>query len=118
MAIERQRVSRGEFILDASDIGIEQIVIASENLLYAGAVLGQITESGSYGPYDPNATDGTQTADAVLCDTADARNGDASAMGITNNAELIASLLDWGEVDAPGVAMGTSQLRTNLIVLR
>ena len=57
----------------------ETITVASGTLA-PGSVLGQITASGKYAAHDPNATDGTETAVAVLWGKADASGGDAPAV--------------------------------------
>lgn len=41
----------------------------------SGCVLGEITASGSYGPYDPAATDGRQVAAGLLFDSVVIDNG-------------------------------------------
>ena len=70
------------------------------DVLPAGTVLGKITASGKYGPYDDTATDGRQTAVGILAEEVDATNSDvgtwmivhgivkASALtGLDNNAK-------------------------------
>ncbi|MBC7327553.1 head decoration protein [bacterium] len=44
--------------------------------LSAGTVLGKITASGKYGPYDDSATDGRQTAVGILGEDVDATSSD------------------------------------------
>ena len=41
----------------------------SDGLIKSGCVLGLITASGKYGPYEPGATDGRQTAVGMLFNT-------------------------------------------------
>lgn len=52
------------------------ITIASGYRLSAGTVLGKITASGKYGPYDDTATDGRQTAVGILGEDVDATSSD------------------------------------------
>lgn len=44
--------------------------------LSAGTVLGKITASGKYGPYDDSAADGRQTAVGILGEDVDATSSD------------------------------------------
>ncbi len=64
----------------ASEHGTEArvpITIASgSGNLSAGTVLGKITATGKYGPYDDSATDGRQTAVGILGEDVDASSGD------------------------------------------
>src|SRR5690606_29530536 len=58
-----------EFLLSEGngDISREQITLAATNVpLYAGQLLGKVTASGNYAPYDPEAETGEQTAAAIL----------------------------------------------------
>ena len=53
------------------------ITLASEEgNLKRGHVLGRITASGKYGQYDNDASDGTETAVAILAEDADATSED------------------------------------------
>ena len=89
----------------------ETITVASGTLA-PGTVLGQITASGKYAAHDPNATDGTETAVAVLWGKADASAGDAPAVAvvrgpaIVNRFDLVfAGTPSEGEIDAAHAAL-------------
>jgi hypothetical protein len=60
--------------------------------LSKGALLGIITASGKYAPYTVGASNGTQTACAILTVDADARTADAKAKayvhGVFNKAAI------------------------------
>ena len=66
----------------------ETITVASGTLT-PGTVLGKITASGKYAAYDPNATDGTETAVAVLWGKADASAGDAPAVAVVRGPAIV-----------------------------
>ena len=71
----------------------ESVTIASGQNLKAGAVLGKITASGKYAAYDNAATDGTETAAAVLWDAVDASGGDKPGAIIARDAEVATAAL-------------------------
>lgn len=58
----------GEFLLSegVGKISREAIMVAAGPALVAGQVLGLITTSNEFGPYDPAASDGTETAACIL----------------------------------------------------
>jgi hypothetical protein len=66
----------------------ETITVASGTLT-PGTVLGQITASGKYAAHDPNATDGTETAVAVLWGKADASAGNAPAVAVVRGPAIV-----------------------------
>jgi len=49
----------------------------------AGTVLGKITASGLYGPYNAGGSDGTEKADCILFNTVDLTDGNAAAAAVT-----------------------------------
>lgn len=79
-------------------ISRDTIVIASgSGVVLAGTVLGKLTASGKYAPYnDDGADDGTRTAAAILYADVDATLVDAPAVGITRQAEVWTDRLIWG----------------------
>ncbi|MDG4811926.1 head decoration protein [Hydrogenovibrio sp. 3SP14C1] len=82
----------GEFILSEGNGHISREIITIEagqvDVLYPGQVLGKVTATGKYSVYDVNATDGTETAAAVLYDKVDATGADMDAVAIVRLAEL------------------------------
>ena len=66
----------------------ETIIVASGTLT-PGTVLGKITASGKYAAHDSNATDGTETAVAVLWGKADASAGDAPAVAVVRGPAIV-----------------------------
>lgn len=66
----------------------QNVTILSGQDLNAGAVLGIVTDSGKYVEYDSNASDGRETAKAVLFAACDASAGDTVAAIIARDAEV------------------------------
>src|SRR5579859_6316799 len=65
-------------------------------VVYAATVLGQITATKKYIPWNPNASDGSQNAKAILWDDVDATSGDIIGAVIARDAEVRqADLLFW-----------------------
>jgi hypothetical protein len=66
-------------------------------VVLAGTVLGKVTASGEYVPYNDDGTDdGSRTAAAVLLADVDATSADTTAVGITRLAEVWTDRLIWG----------------------
>lgn len=110
----------GEFLLSeaAGSRSRENVTIASGQDLGAGAVLGKITASGKYVAVDQAASDGSQTAVAVLLDTCDATGGDTSAAIIARDAEVNGECLDWGSQSAAEQTTGVTELANVGIIVR
>ena len=84
-------------------------------VLEPGTVLGRITASGKYAAHDPAATDGTETAVAVLWGKADATAADVDAVAllrgpaIVNGHDLVfAGTLTQPEIDAAHAALAAA----------
>ena len=88
----------------------DKVTILAGQVLPVGRVLGIVTVSGKYVGYDNTATDGSETAAAILFDAVDATGSDASATVIARDAEVNASELDWGANDAAGIEAGIADL--------
>lgn len=72
----------------------EQITLAATAAaLPAGTVLGKVTASGHYAPYDPAAENGTEDAAGVLYAAAPVSEAAQSAVGIVRDAEVDGALL-------------------------
>ena len=68
MTIKKESVHAGEFLLSegAGNISRETINVAAGPALEPGQVLGLVTLTGEFAPYDPAAEDGSQAAVAIL----------------------------------------------------
>ena len=98
MVAKTDHLGAGSFIKSEAngDLSRETVTIASGNgKLFAGTVLGKITASGKYKPYDNDATDGTQTAAAILVYDVDATSVDVAAVVIVRLAEVWTNRLQW-----------------------
>jgi len=98
MVAKTDHLGAGAFIKSEGngDISRETIVIvAASGKLLAGTVLGKITATGKYKPYDNDAVDGSQTAAAILVYDVDATTADVTAVGLVRLAEVWTSRLVW-----------------------
>jgi len=68
MTIKKEPIHAGEFLLSegAGNISRETINVAAGSALNPGQVLGMVTATGEFAPYQPTAQDGTQAAVAIL----------------------------------------------------
>ena len=68
MTIKLESMHAGEFLLSegAGNISREAINVAAGAALEPGQILGLITVSGEFAPYQPTAEDGTENAIAIL----------------------------------------------------
>lgn len=75
----------------------EQVVIASgSGVLKAGTVLGKVTASGKYAPYNPTLATGVETAVAILYEGCDATAEDVRRTATARDTEIHAEVLQWG----------------------
>lgn len=68
MTIKLESMHAGEFLLSegAGNISREAINVAAGAALEPGQILGLISVSGEFAPYQPTAEDGTENAIAIL----------------------------------------------------
>lgn len=101
----------GEFILsEASGTrSRESVTIESGQDLGPGAVLGK-KANGKYVAVDQAASDGSETAIAILIDACDATTGDKKAAIIARDAEVNGNCLDWGSQSAAEETTGAAEL--------
>jgi hypothetical protein len=93
----------GEFLLsEANGTRSREPITLTGGSFPAGQVLGKITASGSYTAYDSAATDGSESAAAILYEAVDASTADATGVGIVRDAEVKAARLT--DNDAAGTA--------------
>ena len=92
-----------------------EVVTVASGVLEPGTVLGKITASGKYAAHDPDASDGTETAVAVLWGHADASGGDTIAVAlvrgpaIVNQHDLVfAGTPSAGEITAANTALAAA----------
>lgn len=66
----------------------ENVTLLSGEDLVAGTVLGVVTASGKYAQVDPEASNGLETAKAVLLRDSDATDGDLEVAVLARDAEV------------------------------
>ncbi|MGP3789428.1 head decoration protein [Pseudomonas sp. B392_1p] len=107
MSIKTEGVHAGEFLLSEANgtrSREEIIVVATAGTLPAGQVLGKLTATGEYAPYNPAAEpiDGSETAAAILYAPVGASTEAQRSVGVVRDAEVIERLLT--DLDADGAA--------------
>lgn len=65
------------------------VVTIAAGVLEPGTVLGKITASAKFAAHDPDATDGTETAAAVLWGKADASGGDVPGVALVRGPAIV-----------------------------
>lgn len=73
------------------------IIASGAGKVEAGAVLGKVTASGKYVPLAPAATDGSQTAAAILYEGCDATSADVRRTLIVRECEVHADVLVYAD---------------------
>lgn len=99
----------------------DEVTIASgSGVVEVGAVLGKVTASGEYRPVNPAASDGSQTAAAVLLQRADATSADSRrSVILARHAEVVAQALVYpAGMNAAQKATALDQLADAGIVAR
>lgn len=96
-------------------IALDVVVIAAGQILHAGAVLGQVDESGEYQLCATAASDGSQAPVAILDQPVNTTNGAAPA-AIRLTGEVLASQLILGE--GMTLAKAKAALRTFCLFIR
>ena len=96
-----------------------EVVTIAAGDLSPGTVLGRITASGKYAAHDPGATDGTETAVAVLWGKVDATGGDVDAVVLLRGPAVVNrhDLVFAGTPTEPEIAAAhTALLATGILV--
>lgn len=100
--------------------GRDNIILASgSGKVEAGTVVGKVTATGKFMPYDNAASDGSEVAFGVTLYDADATSADALVSAITRESSLDIHQLKWktGTDDAAKAAAAVD-LAARFIVLR
>lgn len=71
----------------------EVVTLVTGHIYQPGAVLGKVTATDKYGPIDPAANDGSETAAAVLYAGVDATDGDKPGVVTARDSEVQAIAL-------------------------
>jgi hypothetical protein len=114
MTIKLEPMHAGEFLLSegAGNISRESINVAAGPALNPGQVLGLITTTGEFAPYDPTAEDGTQTAVAILF-------GPLGESDVVRRARAVVRLAEVSEVHLTGLdADAERALAAHFLIVR
>lgn len=88
----------GGFIVSEPDINLSRRIVTiatAAGALLAGTVLGKYTSGGKYNQLTPGASNGLQTADAILFDAVDATGGDVEAVVVYRLASFNPNEVIW-----------------------
>ncbi len=116
------RIRAGGYVQSESNpyIARDHVVIeggtGGAGKVYAGTVMGQITASGKYVPWAHGASDGSQTAIAILWDDVDATLGDV--VGTITSRLCEVRLADLTYDTGGSVPTMTANLATKFIIVR
>ena len=113
--MEEQGKRPGDFLLSEGEgtISRDSVTLKKRAAQYeAGTILGRETASGLYKAFDPNASDGSETAIGVLLDNVDASSANTDAVAITRLAEVDGALL------VGDVAAAKDDLAANHVIVR
>jgi hypothetical protein len=114
MTIKKEPIHTGEFLLSegAGNISRETINVAAGPALNSGQVLGLITASQEFAPYDPAAEDGTQAAVAILY-------GPLGESDIVRRGRAVVRLAEVSEVHLTGLdPEAEKDLATHFLIVR
>lgn len=71
------------------------VLASGSGLVLTGTVLGRVTASSKFKPLAPGASDGTQTAAAVILQSADATSADKIVVNLKRRAQVVLQALIW-----------------------
>ncbi len=121
MATFTEPLRPAEFLISEASgtLSRETVTIVSGSTgLVPGLVLGKITASGKYAPYDDDNADGSEVAAAILLEAVDA-TADVAAAVIFRLAEVKSSLIQWASTnDAGDKTAGLADLAAKYIIAR
>ena len=94
-------------------------VAAGSGVLKAGAVLGRVTASGEYAPFNPAGADGSETAAAILWEGCDATDAAVRRTLTVRDTEVHADVLEWADgVDDAQKSAALASLEAQGIIAR
>lgn len=113
MAVFTQRRAACAPIVSELPMGMSRrtVTIAQGYDLDVGSVLGKEMLSGNYAPFDPNATDGTESAAAVTLYPVNTLVSELGAVVIDKSATLNAAELEWHAATSEEIAAASEHLR-------
>lgn len=114
MTIQREPMHAGEFLLSEAPgtISREAINVAAGAALEPGQVLGLISLTGEFAPYEPLAEDGTENAVAVLY-------GPLGESDVTRRGRAVVRLAEISEAHLTGLDPAAEKaLATHFLIVR
>jgi hypothetical protein len=114
MTIKKEPIHAGEFLLSegAGNISRETINVAAGSALNPGQVLGLVTATGEFAPYQPTAQDGTQAAVAILF-------GPLGESDVVRRARAVVRLAEVSEVHLTGLdSEAEKDLASHFLIVR
>lgn len=112
----------GEFLVSEANGTLSRevvTIVSGSGVIPAGMVLGKITASGKYKPYDDDNGDGSETAVAIAYAGVDATSADKEVAVIFRDAEVKLSALQWASTnDATDKTNGLADLAGKNIIAR
>lgn len=114
MTIKKESIHAGEFLLSegAGNISRETINVAAGPALEPGQILGLVTLTGEFAPYDPAAEDGTQAAVAILF-------GPLGESDVVRRGRAVVRLAEVSEVHLTGLdAEAEKDLTAHFLIVR
>lgn len=112
--IKMEPIHAGEFLLSegAGNISRESINVAASGALNPGQLLGLVTASGEFAPYDPAAEDGSETAVAILF-------GPLGESDVVRRGRAVVRMAEVSEVHLTGLDLDAEKtLATRFIIVR
>jgi hypothetical protein len=94
-------------------------VVSGAGVVKAGTVLGKVTASGKYTPYDDGLSNGAETAAAINLYEVDATSADVSVACIFRHAAVKADALQWhASADSTAKTAAYTALAAKTIIAR
>ena len=114
MNIQREPMHAGEFLLSegAGTISREAISVAAGPALEPGQILGLVTSTGEFAPYNPTAEDGSENAQAILF-------GPLSTSDIVRRGRAVVRLAEVSEAHLTGLDLAAEKaLAAHNVIVR
>ncbi|MBN9033736.1 MAG: hypothetical protein BGO05_07310 [Rhizobiales bacterium 63-7] len=97
----------------------EDVLASGSGVVVIGTVLGRVTTTGKFKPLAPAASDGTQTAAAIILQNADATSADKIVVNLKRRAQVVLQALVWPVgINATQRAAALASLEAQGIVAR
>ncbi|MGS0737976.1 head decoration protein [Pseudomonas sp.] len=114
MNIRQEPIHAGEFLLSegAGKISREAIDVAAGPALNAGQLLGLVTATGDFAPYNPTAEDGSENAVAILY-------GPLGESDVVRRGRAVVRLAEVSEAHLTGLDLAAEKdLATHFVIVR